>query len=55
MSMSALFLILEMNGHGFFIWSAYGVWFVLIVLLIIKVFLRKREIERKLEHLNKEK
>ena len=53
--MDKFLTVLEMNGHGFFIWSAYGVWFVLIVLLIIKVFLRKREIERKLEHLNKEK
>jgi len=53
--MDKFLVVLEMNGHGFFIWSAYGVWFVLIVLLIIKVFLRKREIERKLEHLNKEK
>ena len=34
-----LFLILEMNGHGFFIWSAYGVWFVLLILLLFKVLL----------------
>ncbi len=49
--MSALFLILEMNGHGFFIWSAYGVWFVLLILLFLKVLLRKKEIKRKLKYL----
>ena len=49
--MSELFLILEMNGHGFFIWSAYGVWFVLLILLFLKVFLRKKEIKRKLKYL----
>ena len=50
--MSELFLILEMNGHGFFIWSAYGVWFVLLILLFFKVLLRKKEIKRKLKYLN---
>ena len=49
--MSELFLIFEMNGHGFFIWSAYGVWFVLLILLFLKVLLRKKEIERKLKYL----
>ena len=49
--MSELFLIFEMNGHGFFIWSAYGMWFVLIILLFLKVFLRKKEIKRKLKYL----
>ena len=49
--MSELFLIFEMNGHGFFIWSAYGVWFVLLILLFLKVLLRKREIKRKLKYL----
>ena len=49
--MSELFLIFEMNGHGFFIWSAYGMWFVLIILLFLKVLLRKKEIKRKLEYL----
>ena len=49
--MSDLFLIFEMNGHGFFIWSAYGVWFVLLILLFFKVILRKKEIERKLKYL----
>ena len=49
--MSELFLIFEMNGHGFFIWSAYGVWFVLLVLLFLKVLLRKKEIKRKLKYL----
>ena len=53
--MSELFLILEMNGHGFFIWSAYGVWFVLLILLFFKVILRKKEIERKLKYLNETK
>ena len=49
--MSELSLILEMNGHGFFIWSAYGVWFVLLILLFLKVLLRKKEIKRKLKYL----
>ena len=49
--MSELFLIFEMNGHSFFIWSAYGVWFVLLMLLFLKVLLRKKEIKRKLEYL----
>ncbi len=50
--MSELFLIFEMNGHGFFIWSAYGVWFVLLILLFFKVLLRKKEIKIKLKYLN---
>ncbi len=49
--MSELSLIFEMNGYGFFIWSAYGVWFVLLILLFLKVLLRKKEIKRKLEYL----
>ena len=49
--MSELFLIFEMNEHGFFIWSAYGVWFVLLILLFLKVLLRKNEIKRKLKYL----
>ncbi len=49
--MSELFLILEMNGHGFFIWSAYGVWFVLLILLFFKVLSRKKEIKKKLKYL----
>ena len=49
--MSEVFLIFEMNGHGFFIWSAYGVWFVLLILLFLKVLLRKKEIKRKLKYL----
>ena len=48
--MSELFLIFEMNGHGFFIWFAYGVWFVLLILLFLKVLLRKKEIKRKLKY-----
>jgi heme exporter protein CcmD len=39
--MSQFFLIFEMNGHGFFIWSAYGVWFVLLILLFLKVLFRR--------------
>ena len=49
--MSELFLIFEMNGHGFFIWSAYGMWFVLLILLFLKVLLRKKEIKKKLKYL----
>ena len=50
--MSKLLLIFEMNGYGFFIWSAYGVWFVLLMLLFLKVLLRKKDIKRKLKYLN---
>ena len=53
--MKELLSLFSMNGYGFFIWSAYGVWFVLLVLLFLKVYLRKKEIERKLKYLNKEK
>ncbi len=49
--MSELFLIFEMNGHGFFIWSAYGVWFVLLILLFLKTLIRKKEIKKKLKYL----
>ena len=49
--MSEVFLIFEMSGHSFFIWSAYGVWFVLLILLFLKVLLRKKEIKRKLKYL----
>ena len=49
--MREIFLVFEMNGHGFFIWSAYGVWFVLLILLFLKVLLRKKEIKRKLKYL----
>ena len=50
--MDKFLIALEMNGHGFFIWSAYGVWFVLLILLFFKVLLRKKEIKRKLKYLN---
>ena len=49
--MSELLFIFEMNGHGFFIWSAYAVWSVLLILLFLKVLLRKKEIKRKLKYL----
>ena len=45
--MSEPYLTLEMNGQSFFIWSAYGVWFVLLILLFFKVLLRKKEIKKK--------
>ena len=53
--MGEFLLVFERNEHSFFIWSAYGVWLVLLVLLFLKVLLRKREIERKLKYLTKEK
>ncbi len=49
--MDKFLIVLEMNGHGFFIWSAYAAWFVLLVLLFLKVLLRKKEIKRKLKYL----
>ena len=51
--MGEFLLVFKMNEHSFFIWSAYGVWFVLLVLLFLKVSLRKREIKRKLKYLTK--
>ena len=49
--MNEFLLIFEMNGHDFFIWSSYAVWFVLLILLFLKVLLRKKEIKRKLKYL----
>ena len=45
----------DMNGYGFFIWSAYSVWLFLLILLIFNVILRKRFIEKKLKYFNLEK
>ena len=53
--MSELSIFLDMNGYGFFIWSAYSVWLFLLILLIFNVILRKRFIEKKLKYFNLEK
>ena len=53
--MDEFLLVFEMKEHSFFIWSAYVVWLVLLVLLFLQVFLRKKEIERKLKYLTKDK
>ncbi|MAJ24257.1 MAG: heme exporter protein CcmD [Rickettsiales bacterium] len=45
-------LFLEMNGYGFFIWSSYIVWFILLLLLTVKVILRKKSIEKKVKYIN---
>ena len=53
--MSEFFIFFDMNGYGFFIWSAYLVWLFLLILLIFNVILRKRIIEKKLKYFNIEK
>ena len=53
--MSEFFIFFDMDGYGFFIWSAYSVWLFLLILLIFNVILRKRFIEKKLKYLNLEK
>ena len=52
--MSDFFRFIDMNGYGFFIWTAYAVWLFLLVVLILKVILRKRLIEKKLKYFNLE-
>ena len=53
--MSKFSLFFNMDGYGFFIWSAYSVWLFLLILLIFNVILRKRFIEKKLKYFNLEK
>ena len=53
--MSEFSIFFDMDGHGFFIWSAYSVWLFLLILLIFNVILRKRFIEKKLKYFNLEK
>ena len=53
--MSEFYIFFDMDGYGFFIWSAYSVWLFLLILLIFNVILRKRFIERKLKYFNLEK
>ena len=48
--MNEIILFFDMNGHSFFIWSAYAVWLFLLVLIFLKVILRKRLIEKKLKY-----
>ena len=38
----------KMDGYAFFVWTAYGFWFFILFLLILKVILRKTNIERKM-------
>ena len=47
--MKKIYLFLEMDGYGFFVWSAYAFWFFFLILLIFKVIFRKRNIEKKLQ------
>ena len=53
--MSDFFKFIDMNGYGFFIWTAYAVWLFLLVLIFLKVILRKRLIEKKLKYFNLKK
>ena len=43
--MKKIYLFLDMDGYGFFVWSAYAFWFFILILLIVKVIFRKRNIE----------
>jgi len=44
-----------MDGYSFYVWTAYGIWFFLLLLLIIKVTYRKKVIENKIKNIEKNK
>ena len=50
--MEKIILYLNMDGYSFYVWSSYGLWFFLLLLLITKILHRKRKIEKKLVNLN---
>ena len=53
--MEKFYKYLSMDGYSFYIWTAYGIWFLLLLLLIIKVIFRKKHIENKIAFLKKKK
>lgn len=53
--MESLYEYLYMNGYSFYIWTSYSIWFFLMFLLIIKVTIRKKTIEKKISTLKKRK
>ena len=52
MIFNKILLFLDMDGYAFFIWSAYAFWFILLMLLSIKVISRKKNIEKKIKEFN---
>ena len=53
--MDNFYKYLDMNGYSFYIWTAYGIWFFLLLLLIIKVIYRKKIIENKIKNIKNNK
>ena len=53
--MENLYKYLSMDGYSFYVWTAYGIWFFLLLLLIIKVTYRKKVIENKIKNIEKNK
>ena len=51
MLLTKINLFLQMNGYGFYIWSSYLIWLIFLFLIIIKVILRKKNIEKKISYL----
>ena len=51
MIFNKILLFLDMDGYAFFIWSAYAFWFILLMLLSIKVISRKKNTEKKIKEL----
>ena len=48
--MEKFYKYLSMDGYSFYIWTAYGIWFFLLLLLIAKVIYRKKVIEKKIKN-----
>jgi len=53
--MEKFYKYLSMDGYSFYIWTAYGIWFFLLLLLIVKVIYRKKIIENKIKNIKKNK
>ena len=53
--MEKFYKYLSMDGYSFYIWTAYGIWFFLLLLLIVKVIYRKKIIENKIKNLKNNK
>jgi heme exporter protein D len=47
-NMDAMREFLQMGGYGFYVWSAYGVTFVILVANVIVPVLRARELRTRL-------
>ena len=51
--MEKFYKYLSMDGYSFYIWTAYGIWFFLLLLLITKENYRKKVIEKKIKKIEK--